>query len=49
MDEKTEPKPAEAKAEPCCEPEAAKPKNFSKYDYRRKEHGQEATRRKGCC
>jgi hypothetical protein len=43
----------ESEPKPCCGGgsggEAAKPKDTSKYDYRPKEHGQEVTRRKGCC
>ncbi|MBP2316505.1 hypothetical protein [Azospirillum soli] len=37
------------KAESCCGSSAPKAKDLSKYDYRHKEHGQEGTRRKGCC
>jgi hypothetical protein len=51
MDEKTQPKSDSETTEskPCCGTQAPKPKDLSKYDYRNKEHGQEATRRKGCC
>lgn len=50
MDDKNKPKTTEeTKTGSCCNSEASKDKDAGKFDYRPKEHGENATRRKGCC